>query len=164
MMRNLAFVIPVVLVSFGVSACTTTSSEKGVPPVHELKSSPDSQVGRYATVKNEPSVSQINPLLAVSIFKFPPSVHTVGDAVSQVLSPTGYRLSDSLSDSVKQTLLKPLPVTNRKLGPVSIQTALEVLMGAEVYELERDPLHRLVNFQLKPSMATALGVSHDSSK
>lgn len=116
------------------------------------------QVGRYITVNNVPSNAQVNPLLAVATFHFGPHVSTVGDAIAQVLRYTGYQLVKDISPQVKQTLAKPLPVTDRTLGPMRIQQVLIVLMGAEVYELQRDPLHRLVNFQVKPTIAQALGV------
>ncbi len=120
-----------------------------------------SQIGRYVTVNNDATRAQVNPLLAVSTFTFNPSVATVGEAVNQVLENTGYQLAPKLSISVKQTLAKPLPITNRHLGPLSIQSTLEVLMGEEVFTLQRDPLHRLVNFKVKPSIAKALGVKDE---
>ena len=116
------------------------------------------QISRYTTVPNGPTMAQINPLQALSHFKFQPSVYTVGQAVEHVLATTGYRLAPRLSPAVKNTLNKPLPLTNRKLGPMTITQALQVLMGKEVFQLERDPLNRLVNFKVKPAIAEALGV------
>ena len=159
-MRKAIVIFPVFLMSLGLFGCMEEQGGKGKSPLPSFQSESQSQVGRYLSVKNEPNVAQINPLLAISVFRFPPSVHTVGEAVNQVLANTGYRLSDDLSDAIKQMLSKPLPITNRTLGPINIQTALEVLMGAEVFELDRDPLHRLVNFHLKTGMADALGVPH----
>ena len=115
------------------------------------------QIGRYVTVDNGPTKSQINPLLAISIYRFSPSIYTVGQAVKQVLSTTGYRLVTKPSKILSETLSKPLPITDRKLGPMKIQSALNVLVGSEVYDLVRDPLHRLVDFKIKPSIAKALG-------
>jgi conjugative transfer region protein (TIGR03748 family) len=156
-MKGAALVVSMLLIPLWLSGCTEEPKKSSVL---SFISDPQSQVGRYLSVKNEPNVAQINPLLAISVFKFSPSVRTVGEAIHQVLANTGYRLSENLSDAVKQTLLKPLPITNRTLGPMDIQTALEVLMGAEVFELDRDPLHRLVNFHLKDGMADALGEPH----
>lgn len=117
------------------------------------------QINRYMTIKNGPTRSEIDPLLAVSTFNFPPSVYTVGQAIEQILSTTGYQLSSHLLVSVTNTLKKPLPITDRRLGPMTIQTALIVLMGDEVFTLQRDPLNRLVNFKVKPAMMKLLGVA-----
>ena len=116
------------------------------------------QIGRYTSVSISPTKPEINPLLAVSVFNFPPSVYSVGEAINQVLATTGYKLSTHISPQVEKTLNKSLPITDRKLGPMTIQSALKVLVGYEVYELQRDPLNRLVNFKIKPSIARALGV------
>jgi len=124
-------------------------------------STDSSQIGRYVTISNDATRAQINPLLAVSTFTFSPTVATVGEAVQQVLANTGYRLASHLSSDVKQTLLQPLPITNRHLGPLSIQETLEILMGEEVFTLQRDPLNRLVNFKVKPSIAKVLGVKDE---
>ena len=85
----------------------------------------------------------------VSTFIFQSSVITVGDAVNQVLLTTGYQLAPNLSHDVKNTLRQPLPFIDRKLGPMPAQSALLVLMGESVYQLQEDCLHRVVNFQLK---------------
>jgi type IV pili sensor histidine kinase/response regulator len=120
------------------------------------------QIDRYSTVQNKPTLAQVNPLLAVSEFKFPASVKTVGQAIRMVLSNTGYELvaSDHLSASAKDILEKPLPLTDRQLGPLSIKKMLTVLMGTEVFSLVVDPLHRRVNFEMKPAMSKLLGVHH----
>jgi len=122
----------------------------------------DTQISRYATIANQPTAAQVNPLLAVAQYKFPPSVRTVGDAINAVLQNTSYQLvpSDKLSRSVKENLQKPLPITVRTLGPIEIKDALVVLIGRDVFTLVGDPLHRLVNFKVKPNMAKALGVQH----
>lgn len=120
------------------------------------------QISRYATIANQPTVAQVNPLLAVAQYKFPPSVRTVGDAINVILQNTSYQLApfDELSLAVKENLQKPLPITVRTLGPIEIKDALIVLMGSDVFILVEDPLHRLVNFKVKPNMAKALGVQH----
>ena len=115
------------------------------------------QMSRYVTEKDTPTNAEINPLLAVSTFIFQESVVTVGDAVNQVLVTSGYQLAPHLNHTVKATLQQPLPITDRKLGPMPIQSALEVLMGEQVYRLEQDPLHRLVNFKVRASIKQALG-------
>lgn len=172
-MKTVNLILPSLFFALSLSGCATTTEGKSLQAtsINQSKSSLEqpadytqsdssaTQISRYVTIKNGPTSSQINPLLAVSTFNFPPSVYTVGEAVNQVLATTGYKLSNNLSSQAKQTLQQPLPITDRKLGPMKIQTALEILMGAEVYDLQRDPLHRLVSFEVKPSIAKALGVN-----
>lgn len=116
------------------------------------------QISRYASVSNTPTAAQINPLVAVSQFRFGLNVQTVGDAITQVLRNTGYTLApaSSLSHNIQAILGKPLPVTQRKLGPLSIKTTLTVLMGQQVVQLIEDPVHRIVTFRLNSRIKRAL--------
>lgn len=153
------------LTSLLVSGCTTIKPQPqlGTVPVltahtDPLKTNQATQVGRYVTVDNEAQDDQVNPLLAVAIFDFPLSIQTVGQAVNHVLLSSGFQLSHDVSSDVKNTLAMPLPMTNRHLGPLPISSLLEVLMGQDVYQLQVDPLHRLVNFEIKPDMKKTLGI------
>lgn len=121
------------------------------------------QIGRYSTVANSATAAQINPLLAVGQFKFPPHILNVGEAVESVLQNTSYRLvplSQQVS-AVRETLLMRLPITDRTLGPLQIKDVLIVLMGKEVFHLVVDPLHREINFEIKPEIAQALGAKKE---
>ena len=120
------------------------------------------QIGRYTTVVNTPTQAQLNPLLAVSQFKFNDHIKTVGDAVTLVLENSGYQLApkEKLSNEVIMTLMKPLPITERNLGPLTIQDCLLVLMGQSVFNLTSDPLQREVNFKLKHIAIKKPGVQH----
>jgi conjugative transfer region protein (TIGR03748 family) len=148
-----------------VSGCTTTKPHTEldtaqVSPAQsdQAKTNQATQVGRYVTVEDQAHDDQVNPLLAIGIFDFPTSIQTVGQAVNHVLLSSGYQLSHELSSDVKNTLAMQLPITNRHLGPLPITMLLEVLMGSDVYQLQIDPLHRLVNFQIKPDMQRTLGI------
>lgn len=127
-----------------------------------ILSSRITEIGRYSTVLNRASPAQINPLLAVSQFKFPAVYKTISEAIHMVLDNSGYQLvpENQLSMIVKQTLSKVIPASARELGPLTIKDVLLVLMGAEVFNLVEDPLHREVNFEVKPAIAKQLGVSH----
>ena len=119
-----------------------------LPPMQAvIKNNPDvSQVGLYNTLPNQPTSPQLNPLTAIANFHFGPNVQTVGQAVNQVLSETGFSMVplNQLPEEAQSTLLKPLPITQRSLGPVSVAQALNVLMGANVFTLEVDPVNRLI--------------------
>lgn len=116
--------------------------------------SPQVGTGRYSSTSVGPTIAQRNPLMAIGQWQFAPAVHTVGKAITQVLMNTGYTLVPPAQQSVavKDTLTKPLPLPDRKLGPMRVQTALRVLMGMSVFQLIVDPLHRLVNFKVKPTI------------
>ena len=94
--------------------------------------------------------------MAVAQYKFPPQVESIGDAVNVVLQNTSYQLAAKLSTAVDVTLKKPLPITDRTLGPMPIKDALVVLLGKDVFSLVVDPLHRLVSFEIKPEIKSAL--------
>lgn len=187
MIKRLTVIVMLMLVSLSAYAHKSPDSDKsnsqGESPrtmkpsqhpelskktIHKLRKKLNShqgndvtQINRYSSVKNGPTKAQINPLMAVSRFNFPPTVHTVGDAVHHVLANTGYKLSPHLSSHAQSTLKKSLPITQRHLGPMTIQDALEVLMGQQVFKLQRDPLHRLISFKVRSNIAKSLGVNHD---
>ena len=106
------------------------------------------QVGRYATVRAVPTLSQVHLLSAIVRVQFPASVISVGQAVEHLLRPSGYRLvSEAAADSSRRTLINlPLPEPHRTLGPMPLQTALETLAGP-AFRLVEDPVHRLVSFE-----------------
>jgi len=108
-------------------------------------------VGRYSSISNVATRAQQNPLLAIAQFKFSARVKTVGQALLQVLQDTGYSLvpEKQLPRSVRKVLAKPLPVTQRELGPISMKDALSTLMDSQVFRLMVDPVNRRVTFRLK---------------
>lgn len=108
------------------------------------------QISRYSVVKNEASIAQVNPLLAVQQMRFTQDVFTIRQAVVQWLRHTGYSLVDisKQSKATKEILNQPLPHVVRELGPISAKDGLEVLLGKDVFHLVQDPLHRKVNFEL----------------
>ena len=113
------------------------------------------QINRYATVTNKATKAQINPLNAIAQFKFSPNVKTIGDAINHVLQNTSYKLvpENKLSPLAKETLAQSLPVTVRTLGPISIKNAVIVLIGQEVFSLQIDLAHRVINFKTKSVFA-----------
>jgi len=107
------------------------------------------KIGRYANVDPVATSEQAQPLSVVVTVSFTDRVHTVGDAITHLLSRSGYRLADAnRSDPVLPTLLnQPLPLIHRHLGPITIENALVTLAG-EAWDLVVDPVNRLVSFEL----------------
>ena len=111
------------------------------------------QTGRYTTVATWPTEAQKNPLSEIVIVRFPETVMTVGDAMRNVLSRTGYALRDSANVEVVGLLGRPLPEIQRMLGPMAISVALETLAGP-AFRMNIDPVRRLVEFELDPKGQT----------
>ena len=110
------------------------------------------QVSRYGTIAVVPSDAQINPLQAIVQIHFPPETKTIRQAIEFLLNNTGFNLASQaqLSPEVISTLSKLLPIVDRNLGPITINQALTVLMGGNVFNLKVDELNREVNFNLQP--------------
>lgn len=110
------------------------------------------EVGRYLTEKNGASVAQRKPLMQTFELTFPGHVQTVGQAITYLLSNTSYQLvpSEERSMEVSVLLTKPLPLSDRHMGTMSVKDALLALAGTP-YQLLIDPEHRYVSFQLKPN-------------
>ena len=105
-------------------------------------------MSRYTTVSSAPSALQRDPLTAPVLSTRPASVHTVGDAIEQLLAPSGYRLSrPPVVDPERSALFAlPLPEVHRALGALPLRSALQVLAGP-AFILVEDPVHRLVSFE-----------------
>lgn len=113
------------------------------------------QVGRYATVNNQPLAAQINPLKTVQQIHFPSSVQSIGEAVEYWLRYSGYHLApqDKQSESLQQIIEQPLPQVTRNLGPLTIADGLTVLVGKSLFSLKQDDLSREINFSLNARRA-----------
>lgn len=123
-------------------------------------------VDRYTTVASKPTPSQINPLLALIQVTFPQDVVTVGDAVNYLLRYSGYTLvaESKMEPELIATLHKPLPLVDRKLGPLKLQDALLVLVGQHVFTLVQDPIHRQLSFHLSVDVASVMHKNNVSTK
>ena len=121
------------------------------------------QIGRYSALRALPTVAQADLLSATITARFPERTQTVGEAVRYLLQRSGYRLADHpVANSVTADLLElPLPAVHRNLGPISLQQALETLIGP-VFRLVLDPVHRLIAFELCLPVPGA-GYEQDSS-
>lgn len=114
-----------------------------------LQADEEVQVGRYSSIRAVPTESQQDVFQTIATIEFPDDVVTVGDAVKFSIKEQGFRLAaPSAADPAMQILLDlPLPSAHRKLGPMSLKSALETLAGP-VWRVVQDPVHRLVGFEL----------------
>ena len=104
-------------------------------------------ISRYTSINTTPELRQSNPLLTVVSFTFPPTVMTVGQAVSYTLDQTGYTLVDAekLPEQTKIMLALQLPSIQRKFSYVTVQSALRALAG-DAFILLVDPVRRQISF------------------
>ncbi|WP_133127696.1 hypothetical protein [Legionella nagasakiensis] len=116
----------------------------------QLDAANTTQIGRYASVKNQALAAQINPLKTVQQVHFPSTVQTIGQAVEHWLAYSGFHLADKdkQSPSLQMVLKQPLPQVDRNLGPLTISDGLTVLVGQQIFTLKHDDLLREVNFTL----------------
>lgn len=107
------------------------------------------QVGRYQSVIMRPDENQVDLLSVVITRNLPEHVNTVGQAITHLLEGSGYRLlSPKLAEPYRVLLFAlPLPHAQRRLGPISLRQALE-LLGGPAFRLLIDPTYRLVSFEL----------------
>ena len=111
----------------------------------------ETQVGRYMQVDNSVLPAQIEPLQQVFQITFPATITTVGDAMNFILVNTGYSLVPSKNGSamIDALLKQPLPLSDRTLGPTTVEQGLSAISG-NAYQLIIDPANRLVDFRLRP--------------
>lgn len=123
----------------------------------------DVQVARYSTVAALPSAAQVEPLTAVITIIIPEQLTTVDEALLYVLRRSGYRLArDEAADPATSVLARqPLPEVHRRLGPITVASALTTLAGP-VWSMVVDPVHRLVSFELVPAYAAIGSMQHAS--
>ena len=107
------------------------------------------QVGRYQTVRLQPTEQQRELLTNIIEVELEPDITTIGEAIGKLLDGSGYRLlSAKLAEPYRTSLFAmPLPELQRTLGPMSLQQALELLSGP-AFELVIEPVYRLVSFEL----------------
>lgn len=113
------------------------------------------QVNRYTTVDPVPDARTAEPLEAIVTLHFPRrTVRTVADALAYFLPRAGYRLTQASLDhpTVAELLAQVLPESHRTLGPMSVRTAVQTLVGPAFVLQDDRMLRRLA---LTPPVTTA---------
>jgi type IV pili sensor histidine kinase/response regulator len=112
----------------------------------------EQRVGRYQTTVPQPRADQRDLLSAIVDIDLSEEVETVAEAIAAVLENSGYRLlSPNPAAPCQEELFKlPLPAVHRRLGPLTLRQALEVLSGP-AYQPATDPVRRLVSFERVPA-------------
>ncbi|MDO8828233.1 hypothetical protein [Methylophaga sp.] len=103
------------------------------------------QTGRYSALSAGPTDPQRHPLHVIIEVTIPEEHSTVEQALRYLLRRSGYSLDAALRPDVVRLLAKPLPEVHRKLGPITLQDALTVLVTPYFVVCE-DPINRLIRF------------------
>ena len=122
------------------------------------------RVARYTTAQAVPAAQASEPLAVMARIHFPrETVFTVGDAVRHTLLRTGWRLDEiTLASDARNVLSLPLPDSQRTLGPYTVRTILQVLLGGSWVWCE-DPVRRTVTFALREGEGAACPVATKAS-
>lgn len=141
-MKRIKGVIPLVLIASLIGLSNQSFSNVS-----------QAQVGRYLTVNQAARNSQSNPLEQTFMLTIPESINTIGGAISYILANTGYKLQPKQYQTIQVGLLlgQPLPLSDRKLGPMTVMQALSALSDHSFWQILLDPNHRYVSFILRPS-------------
>ena len=145
---------------FAASLATAGTIETSNAGISESAIS-EIQLGRYQSVLLQPSDEQIDLLSHIVEIDLPEQVSTVGQAITQLLDGSGFRLlSPKLAESYRSHLFAmPLPDVQRQLGPLSLRQVL-ILLGGPAFCLVIDPTYRLVSFELIKSTGDAHACSY----
>ena len=151
-----------VLASLGLMAgCTTTTPTPVVPAAADATQLPLDRTlvarhGRYTLVELTPESAQNDLMEQFVDITFPATVvHSVADALRYLLLRSEYQLSDGC-DAAHAFDAWPLPTAHQHLGPLTLRTALQILVGPR-WQLRRDDASRTVCFSRDDSTQPAIG-------
>lgn len=135
------------------AAAETANSHRRLTDARASKTPDDKRpfvrVARYSTVIPRPTPEQADLLLVLIRMEMPAEVDSVGEAIRYLLRYSGFRLANAgaMQPEVVQMLDKELPRVHRKLGPMTLEDALLVLVGS-AFQLDVDHVHRVINYRL----------------
>ncbi|HHR3735589.1 TPA: hypothetical protein ACS5XR_005084, partial [Salmonella enterica] len=147
------------LVLAGCAQSPATSSARDAAFSHSLKPaspvdiwqrSPEvTREGRYTLVSVKSADAQREPLNQLIDITMPVSlVSSVGDGFRYLLFQSGYSLCGRYGADFAELLNRPLPAVQRRLGPVRLSEALQVVAGP-AWRMTVDEVNREVCFVLR---------------
>ncbi|HAD5966273.1 TPA_asm: hypothetical protein G1Q02_05335 [Salmonella enterica subsp. enterica serovar Typhimurium] len=125
-------------------------SLKPAAPADIWKRSPEvTREGRYTLVSVKSADAQREPLNQLIDITMPVSlVSSVGDGFRYLLFQSGYSLCGRYGADFAELLNRPLPAVQRRLGPVRLSEALQVVAGP-AWRMTVDEVNREVCFVLR---------------
>ncbi|EBW7864494.1 hypothetical protein DQJ67_10245 [Salmonella enterica subsp. enterica serovar Newport] len=127
-----------------------SGSLKPAMPADIWQRSPEvTREGRYTLVSVKSADAQREPLNQLIDITMPVSlVNSVGDGFRYLLFQSGYSLCGRYGADFSELLNRPLPAVQRRLGPVRLNEALQVVAGP-AWRMIVDEVNREVCFVLR---------------
>ncbi|EHC5874484.1 hypothetical protein JR782_005398, partial [Salmonella enterica subsp. enterica serovar Eastbourne] len=127
-----------------------SGSLKPAAPADIWQRSPEvTREGRYTLVSVKSADVQREPLNQLIYITLPVSlVNSVGDGFRYLLFQSGYSLCGRYGADFSELLNRPLPAVQRRLGPVRLSEALQVVAGP-AWRMTVDEVNREVCFVLR---------------
>ncbi|ELP6561316.1 TcpQ domain-containing protein [Salmonella enterica] len=147
------------LVLAGCAQSPAASSARDAAFSHSLKPAAPADIwqrspevtreGRYTLVSVKSADAQREPLNQLIDITMPVSlVNSVGDGFRYLLFQSGYSLCGRYGAEFSELLNRPLPAVQRRLGPVRLSEALQVVAGP-AWRMTVDEVNREVCFVLR---------------
>ncbi|HHR3898122.1 TPA: TcpQ domain-containing protein [Salmonella enterica] len=163
--------LPLVIAGCAQQTSTSTARDSAFaqsqrpPAVSDIyRRSPEvTRSGRYTLVNVKSADAQREPLNQLIDITMPGQlVNTVGDGFRYLLFQSGYALCGRYGADFAELLNRPLPAVQRKIGPVRLSEALQVVAGP-AWRMSVDEVNREVCFVLRDAYRaqakTAVSVS-----
>jgi len=106
----------------------------------------------YADMQSIPDVNLLDQNISI---KFGVDVKTINDAINTILTNTGYQLIklDKQDQYTQAMLANNFPATQKSINNASLRQSLLALTGNN-FDMIVDPIHRIIDFKIKPSVKT----------
>ncbi|EDT6887176.1 hypothetical protein C8741_000265 [Salmonella enterica subsp. enterica serovar Braenderup] len=149
--------LPLVIAGCAQQTSTSTARDNAFaqslrPPVFSdiYQRSPEvTRSGRYTLVSVKSADAQREPLNQLIDITMPGQlVNSVGDGFRYLLFQSGYSLCGRYGADFAELLKRPLPAVQRKIGPMRLSEALQVVAGP-AWRMSVDEVNREVCFVLR---------------
>ncbi|EMJ9620750.1 TcpQ domain-containing protein [Salmonella enterica] len=149
--------LPLVIAGCAQQTSTSTARDSAFaqslrPPVFSdiYQRSPEvTRSGRYTLVSVKSADAQREPLNQLIDITMPGQlVNSVGDGFRYLLFQSGYSLCGRYGAAFAELLKRPLPAVQRKIGPMRLSEALQVVAGP-AWRMSVDEVNREVCFVLR---------------
>ncbi|EAM1694804.1 TcpQ domain-containing protein [Salmonella enterica] len=149
--------LPLVIAGCAQQTSTSTARDSAFaqslrPPVFSdiYQRSPEvTRSGRYTLVSVKSADAQREPLNQLIDITMPGQlVNSVGDGFRYLLFQSGYSLCGRYGADFAELLKRPLPAVQRKIGPMRLSEALQVVAGP-AWRMSVDAVNREVCFVLR---------------
>ncbi|EMO8005575.1 TcpQ domain-containing protein [Salmonella enterica] len=149
--------LPLVIAGCAQQTSTSTARDSAFaqslrPPVFSdiYQRSPEvTRSGRYTLVSVKSADAQREPLNQLIDITMPGQlVNSVGDGFRYLLFQSGYSLCGRYGAAFAELLKRPLPAVQRKIGPMRLSEALQIVAGP-AWRMSVDEVNREVCFVLR---------------